>query len=81
MCVEDDDFNTCTERAEVTLTLSENVVFTDGWDIEKDPVTAEGIEAVTAAIQGSENDAFDSHNTTVRLEDGRVVEIIRRYVP
>ena len=81
MCVEDDDFNTYTERAEATLTLSENVVFTDGWDIEKDPVTAEGLEAVTAAIQGSKNDAFYCHNTTVRFENGKVVEIIRRYVP
>lgn len=81
MCVEDDDFHTYTERDVATLPLAEGVTFTDGWDIERDPVTVSGIEAVTAAIQESDNDAFDCYNTEIRLEGGQIVEIVRRYVP
>ena len=76
-----DDFCICTERGTFDLALAENVRFTDGWDIEKEPVTAEGIEAVTAAIMASENDSFDEYNTTLVIEGGKVVEINRRYVP
>lgn len=81
MCVEYNDFHTYTEQATETLTLSESVTFTDGWDIDAEPVTVSGIEAVTKAIQESENDSFYNHNTEIRLEDGKVVEIIRRFVP
>lgn len=76
-----DDFCTYTERDIVDLTLAENVVFTDGWDIEKDPVTVEGVEAVAKAIMESENDSFDEYNTELVIEGGKVVEINRHYVP
>lgn len=81
MCIEDDDFHTYTERAVVTLTLADDVTFTDGWDIERDPVTTTGIEAVTEAIRESDNDVFDCYNAEIRLEGGQIVEITRRYVP
>ena len=76
-----DDFCTYTERDTVTLELAENVTFNDSWDIEKEPVTAEGIEAVTNAILTSENGDFYEHNAKLVIEDGKVVEINRRYVP
>lgn len=76
-----DDFCTYTERAAVTLELAENVTLTDSWDIEKEPVQASGIEAVSSAIMTSENGDFYEHNTELRTEGGKVVEINRRYVP
>lgn len=83
-----DDACTMTERGTVDLALAENVTFTDSYDIDADamrngkqPLTATGIEAVTAAIMASEHDSFDADNTRVTIEDGKVVEITRRYVP
>ena len=40
-----------------------------------------GAAAVAEAIAGSEMDYFSPFNTTVRVEDGRIVEIIREYMP
>ena len=48
---------------------------------EADPVTAEGIEAVAKAIMKSENDSFYDHNTELVIEDGKVIEFNRHYVP
>ena len=79
--VMEDDQNTYTERGDATLPLADDVTFTDGWDIEKDPVTVTGAEAVAEAITGAEMDAFIPENTTVRVEDGRIVEIVRAYMP
>ena len=76
-----DDFCTYTERATISLELADNVTLNDSWDIDGDPVTAEGIEAVTTAIMGSENDSFYEHNTELVIEGGKVVEINRHYVP
>ena len=76
-----DDYNTYTERGEATLPLADDVTFTDGWDIEKDPVTVTGAEAVAAAIAGTEMDYFDPLNATVRVEGGKIVEIQRDYIP
>ena len=77
----DDDFATYTLRDTLSLTLDENVTFEDTWDIDGEPVNATGIEAVTNAIMTSENDRFHELSTELRLEDGKVVEIIRSYVP
>ena len=77
----EDDLHTYFNWGEATLPLSEDVTFTDGWDIEKDPVTVTGAEAVAEAITGAEMDAFIPENTTVRVEDGRIVEIVRVYMP
>ena len=77
----ENDLHTYFNWGEATLPLSEDVTFTDGWDIEKDPVTVTGAEAVAKAITGAEMDAFIPENTTVRVEDGRIVEIVRVYMP
>ncbi len=79
--VMEDDHNTYTERGDATLPLADDVTFTDGWDIEKDPVTVTGAEAVAEAITGAEMDAFIPENTTVRVESGKIVEIVRAYMP
>lgn len=79
--VGDGDFNSYSLRETATLKLSGDVRFTDGWDIGKDPVTVNGIDAVTRAIAESENEYFDNFNTEIRLEDGEIVEIVRYYVP
>lgn len=75
-----DDLTTYTEQGVTTLVIDETATFTDAWDIEKEPVTVSG-EAILEAIQTSEMDMFVPHNTTVRIENGKVVEINRVYVP
>jgi ketosteroid isomerase-like protein len=77
----EDDMHTYFNWGETTLPLADDVTFTDGWDIEKEPVTVTGAEAVAEAIAGTEMDAFIPQNTTVRVEDGKIVEIIREYMP
>lgn len=77
----EDDYVTWTERGEATLPLAEGVTFTDGWDIEKEPVTASGADAVAEAIHGAEMDSFNCANTTLRVEGGAIVEIVRSYTP
>ena len=77
----DDDYATWTAQGEATLPLAGDATFTDGWDIEKEPVTVSGAEAVAEAINGTEMDAFVCLNTTVRVEGGRIVEIVRSYMP
>ena len=79
--VVENDENTYTNYGKTTLPLAEDATFTDGWDIEKEPVTVNGAAAVAEAIAGSEMDYFSPFNTTVRVEDGRIVEIIREYMP
>ncbi len=77
----DDDYPTYTDHGEVTMTLDENVTFNDTWSLERDPVIVTGIPEVEKAIRESENEHFFEDNTTIRLEGGKVVEIIRTYVP
>lgn len=77
----EDDTHTYFNWGETSLPLADDVTFTDGWDIEKEPVTVTGAEAVAEAIAGTEMDAFIPQNTTVRVEDGKIVEIIREYMP
>ena len=77
----EDDEHTYFNWGETTLPLADDVTFSDGWDIEKEPVTVTGAEAVAEAIAGTEMDAFIPQNTTVRVEDGKIVEIIREYMP
>lgn len=77
----EDDYATWTEAGETTLPLAEDATFTDGWDIEKEPVTVNGAEAVAEAITESEMDYFSPLNTTARVEGGEIVEIIRTYIP
>ena len=84
----DNDLRTHTERGTANLELAENVTFTDNSEMDmaaieagKEPVKAEGIEDVIKAINEAEFDSFDSDNTTVRIENGKVVEIVRNFMP
>ena len=44
-------------------------------------MTVSGAEAVSAAIAASELDSFIQWNTSLRVENGRTVEIVREYMP
>lgn len=77
----EDDTHTYFNWGETTLPLADDVTFTDGWDIEKDPVTATGADAVAEAITGTNMDAFIPESTAVRVEDGQIVEIVRVFIP
>ena len=77
----EDDYSTYTERGDATLSLADDVTFTDGWNIEKEPETFTGAEAVAGAITGTDMDYFSPLNTTVRVEGGKIVEIVRAYMP
>ena len=63
-----------------TLIVDPAATFTDAADIDKEPVTV-GADGIVDAIQSAEIDAFGPDNTTVRIENGKVVEINRVYVP
>ena len=77
----EDDYATWSEYGETTLPLADDVTFTDGWNIEKNPETTTGAEAVAGAITGTDMDYFSPLNTTVRVEGGKIVEIVRAYMP
>ena len=77
----EDDYATWTEAGETTLPLADDVTFTDGWDIDKEPVTVSGADAVAEAVNGTEMDSFIWLNTKVRVEGGKIVEITRYYMP
>ena len=88
MSIEDNDYHTYTDHGAFNLPLAENVTFTDKWDMDlaayeagREPLTAEGIEAVTQAITGSEHDTFYENNAEVVIKDGKIVEITRDYNP
>ena len=81
MTTMENDFSTCTDRGVYDLEMAGNVTLTDSWDIDGQTEVATGIEAVTRAIMESPNPDFHALNTDIRLEDGKVVEINRHYVP
>ena len=88
MSIEDDDYHTYTDLGAFTLPLAENVTFTDKWNLDlaaieagREPLTAEGIEAVTKAITESEHDIFYENNAEVVIKDGKIVEITRDFNP
>lgn len=74
------DLGTYTELGVAMLEVAPGATFTDGWDIEKDPVTV-AYDDIEEAIRATENDAFVPDNATVRVQDGRVAEIVRAYMP
>ena len=76
----DDDMCTYTDHGTTTLMVDPSATLVDAWNIEKGAVTTQ-YEGIASAIQSSENDAFNQHNTTLTIENGRVVKINRRYVP
>ena len=57
------------------------MIFTDRWDIEKEPVTVTGADAIAKAMAETEMDCFGPENATVRTGNGKIVEITRRYMP
>ena len=71
------DFHTYTNRGDTLMALAEDVVFTDGSNAEKEPVAVKGADAAAAAIAVAELDYFSPLNTTIRVENGQIVEIIR----
>ena len=76
-----DDHHTYFNWGETTLPVSDDVTFTDGWDIEREPMTVTGVDDVAEAISATEMDAFIPQNTTLRVEDSKVMEIVRVYIP
>ena len=88
MSIVDNDYHTYTDHGTFNLPLADNVTFTDKWDMDmaaydagREPLTAEGIEAVTKAITESDHDIFYENNAEVVIRDGRIVEIHRDFVP
>ena len=80
-----DDAGTYTFRGNAVLTISEDVVLRDSSDVEHivDPVVTEGLEEVKKVLASEDeySPAFDPFNTTVRIENGVIVEIVRIYTP
>ena len=74
------DMPTFTELGVTTLVFDGSAVFNDSWNIDADPVSV-GYDDIVSTIAGSENDYFSQYNTTVRVENGKVVELNRVYVP
>ncbi len=74
------DMATFTELGATTLVLADNAEFNDSWNIDAEPVKVSH-DGIVSAIAESENDYFNQYNTTIRVEDGKVVEIKRVYVP
>ena len=77
----ENDYHTYTSRGATTLPMGEDVTFTDGWEVGKEAIVLNGAEEVARAITETEMTYFSPLNTTVRVEDGRIVEIIRSYMP
>ena len=75
-----DDLRTYTERGVASLVVDPSATFTDGWDIEKEPVTA-AYDGIVEALRSSGNDTFIPDNTTVTIASGKVVKIDRVYMP
>lgn len=74
------DLGAYTEQGVAALAVAEGATFTDGWDIEKEPVTVD-YEGIAAALAATENDSFVPDNTSVRVEGGRIAQIVRAYMP
>lgn len=76
----EDDAATYTEAGMTTLVLDDTAVYNDSADLDKEPIIANG-DDIANAITTSEDTYFNEYNTTVRVENGKVVEINRIYVP
>lgn len=76
-----DDMMTYTEQGVTTLVVDAAATYTDASDPDADPVTVSGAEIVDALKQPDDGLGFNEYNATVRIENGKVVEIKRNYVP
>ena len=75
-----DDMSVYTDHGMTALMIDPAAVFIDDSDIESDPVNVSGVEIVEA-MQTTDNVYFVPYNTSVRVENNRVTEIHRIYVP
>ena len=75
-----DDLPTYTELGTTSLAVDESAVFTDGSDIDSDPVTVD-YDSIIDAMQGAPIDFFSASNTTLTIQSGKVTRIDRVYVP
>jgi hypothetical protein len=75
-----DDLATYTELGVTTLVVDESAVFQDSSDIGGEPVTAE-YEGIVSAMQSAPISGFYPDGTTVTLQSGKVVKIVRVYTP
>lgn len=76
-----DDYPTWTALGETTLPLDDAVSLIDGYNGDDHPITADGLEAVTKAIEASEDVYFDEYSTRVTVKSGKIVLIHRIYTP
>lgn len=76
-----DDYPTWTALGETTLPLDDAVSLIDGYNGDDHPITADGLEAVTKAIEASEDVYFDEYSTKVTVKSGKIVLIHRIYTP
>ena len=74
-----DDAATYTEQGVTALTVDSSAVFIDNSDPGK--TVRANYSRIVGAMLASSNAYFDQYNTTITIENGRVVEINRAYVP
>lgn len=76
-----DDYPIYYSLGEVLLPIADDAVLNDSSaDVQAEPVVTSGAEAIFDAVQASDG-YWVCTNTTVRVEDGVIVEINRRWVP
>ena len=82
MSVADNDYHTYTEYGVADYEMDpEEITFVDSWDIDAPKVIVTGLDNVTKAITEADGPSFFEYNTEVTLENGRIVEIHRDYIP
>lgn len=74
-----DDAATYTEQGVNALIIDPSAVYTDNSDPDA-PVTAE-YDNIIDTMKASANAYFDQYNTTLTIENGRVMAIERHYIP
>lgn len=75
-----DDLPTYTALGTTSLAVDESAMFTDGSDIDSDPVTVD-YDGIVDAMQSASIDTFSADNTTLTIQSGKVMRIDRVYVP
>ena len=76
-----DDYASYTVQGQATLAFAPEMVFTDRSDLQNADGTVTKGADFAAAVQTMENQSFTCYNTTVRVRDGRIVEMTRIYTP
>ena len=81
LALQEDDLHALTDQGPITLPLAVDAAFTDAWDIDGEPVTVTGDQAIVQAVTESEGPGFNGDNTTVKVADGQIVSLRRGYTP